>query len=222
MILADVPQWSGPQLSGNWDVIWHYTAQHARYTVTSVALGSIAALLLSYWAVRRPVVYPFLLTATNVVYAIPSLAMFVLLAPYLGRLNDRPIVIAMAMYTLVILVRNIVEAVRSAPPEVVAAAEAMGYRPVRRFVAVELPLAIPGIVAGLRLATVSTVSMIAVGAVIGRGALGSMINDGFTRRIDVELWAAGIAVMSLALVFDAVIYLSGRVMTPWTRVREAS
>ena len=94
---------------------------------------------------------------------------------------------------------------------------AMGYRPLRRFVAVELPLALPGIVAGLRLATVSTVSLISVGALIGRGALGRMFADGYQRQITVELWAAMIATMSLALLFDLVIYLAGRAATPWTR-----
>ena len=171
-VFADVPIWSGPQLSGNWDVIRYYTLQHLRYTVIAVTLGTAVALPLSYLAVRRPGTYPALLVATNVIYAIPSIALFVMLGPWLGFTNDKPIVTAMVLYTLVILVRNIVEAVRSVPPAVVRAADGMGYRPLRRFVVVELPLAVPGIVAGLRLATVSTVSLISVGALIGRGALG--------------------------------------------------
>ena len=210
------PFWSGGQLEGNWDVIWYYTLQHARYTMLAVGLGAAFALPLSYWAVRQPRVYPVLLSGTNVIYAIPSLAMFVMLRP-LGRLDDKPIVVAMALYTLVILVRNIVESVRSVPPSVVRAAEAMGYRPLRRFGAVELPLALPGIIAGLRLATVSTVSLISVGGVIGRGALGRMFKDGFDRQIVVELWSAMIAVVTLALAFDAAIYFGGRLLTPWTR-----
>ena len=101
----------------------------------------------------------------------------------------------MALYTLVILVRNIVEGIRAVPEPVLRAADGMGYRPFRRFVAVELPLALPGIVAGLRLATVSTVSLISVGAMIGRGALGRMFADGYQRQINVELWAALVATM---------------------------
>lgn len=165
--------------------------------------------------------YPVLLTITNVIYAIPALTLFVLLSPWLGYLNDKPIIIAMALYTLVILVRNTVEGVRAVPESVLRAADAMGYRPFRRFVAVELPLALPGIVAGLRLATVSTVSLISVGALIGRGALGRMFADGYQRSIPVELWAAMIATMALALLFDLVIYTAGRAITPWSRVKEA-
>jgi osmoprotectant transport system permease protein len=160
--------------------------------------------------------------STNVIYSIPALTLFVILAPWLGRTNDRPIVVAMALYTLVILVRNLVESLRSVPEPVLRAADGMGYRPLRRFVAVELPLALPGIIAGLRLATVSTVSLISVGGVIGRGALGRMFADGYQRRIDIEIWAALVAVVALALFLDFVIYLAGRAATPWARIHRAA
>jgi osmoprotectant transport system permease protein len=221
-ILAEAPLWSGRQLEGNWDVIWYYTLQHARYTIIAVAIGFALSLPAAYFAVRHRSVYPALLVATNVVYAIPALTLFVILAPWLGRTNDRPILVAMALYTLVILVRNLVESLRSAPEPVVRAADGMGYRPLRRFAAVELPLALPGIIAGLRLATVSTVSLISVGGMIGRGALGRMFSDGYQRRIDIEIWAALFAVVALALLFDLVIYLAGRAATPWTRVGRAT
>lgn len=220
-LIAAAPLWNGRQLSGNWDVIWYYTLQHARYTVIAVALGFALALPTAYLGLRVPRIYPVLLAATNVVYAIPALTLFIILSPTFGRTNDRPIVLAMALYTLVILVRNIVEAVRSVPESVLRAADAMGYRPIRRFVAVELPLGLPGVIAGLRLATVSTVSLISVGAIIGRGALGRMFSDGFQRRINIEIWAALFAVVALALLFDLMIYLLGRYATPWTRVRRA-
>ena len=131
-----------------------------------------------------------LLAVTNVIYAIPALALFVLLGPSLGFTNDKPIVVAMTLYTLVILVRNTVEGIRAVPEPVLRSADAMGYRPFHRFRALELPLALPSIIAGLRLATVSTVSLISVGAIIGRGGLGRMFADGHARRINVELWAA--------------------------------
>ncbi len=219
--LADAPLWNGRQLSGNWDVIWYYTLQHARYTVLAVFLGFVVALPLAYLALRHRRTYPFLLTATNIVYSIPAITLFVMLAPSLGRTNDKPIVIAMALYTLVILVRNMVESIRAVPEPVLRAADGMGYRPVRRFVSVELPLALPGVIAGLRLATVSTVSLISVGGMIGRGALGRMFADGYQRRINIEIWAALFAVVALALLFDLIIYLAGRAATPWTRVRRA-
>ncbi len=182
-MLADAPIWSGPQLAGNWDVIWYYTMQHLRYTVIAVTLGTAVALPLSYLAVRRPSTYPFLLVATNVVYAIPSIALFVVLGPWLGFTNDKPIITAMVLYSLVILVRNIVESVRSVPAAVVRAADGMGYRPLSRFVTVDLPLALPGIVAGLRLATVSTVSLISVGALDrARGARPAVLRRARTRH----------------------------------------
>ena len=216
-LLADAPIWSGRQLAGNWDVIWYYTNQHVRYTLLAVGLGTVLSLPLSYLAVRRPSTYPTLLVITNVIYAIPSIALFVMLSPWLGITNDRPIVFAMTLYTLVILVRNIVEAIRSVPDTVLRAADGMGYRPFARFVSVELPLALPGIVAGLRLAVVSTVSLISVGALIGRGGLGRLFTDGRARKIAVELWSGVIAVVVLALVLDALLVVVGRFATPWRR-----
>jgi osmoprotectant transport system permease protein len=216
-VIADAPIWSGKQLAGNWDVIWYYAQQHVRYTVIAVFLGSLLAVPLSLVAVRAPRTYPALLAATNAVYAIPSVALFVILSPALGFTNDKPIVTAMALYTLVILLRNIVESIRSVPESVLRSADGMGYRPLSRFFTVELPLAVPGIVAGLRLAVVSTVSLISVGALIGRGGLGRLFKDGRDRHIVVELWSGVVAVVVIALVLDALLVLAGRVATPWTR-----
>jgi osmoprotectant transport system permease protein len=216
-VIADAPIWSGKQLAGNWDVIWYYAQQHVRYTVIAVFLGSLLAVPLSLVAVRAPRTYPALLAATNAVYAIPSVALFVILSPALGFTNDKPIVTAMALYTLVILLRNIVESIRSVPESVLRSADGMGYRPLSRFFTVELPLAVPGIVAGLRLAVVSTVSLISVGALIGRGGLGRLFKDGRDRHIVVELWSGVVAVVVIALVLDALLVLTGRVATPWTR-----
>jgi osmoprotectant transport system permease protein len=221
-LVASAPLWNGRQLSGNWDVIWYYTLQHARYTILAVGLGLLLALPLSYLAARRPGTYPFLLAVTNVIYAIPALALFVVLSPWLGFTNDKPIVVAMTVYTLVILVRNIVEGIRAVPEPVLRAADAMGYRPFRRFRAVELPLALPGVVAGLRLATVSTVSLISVGAIVGRGGLGRMFADGYQRKINAELWAALVSTMVLALTLDLLIYAAGRTATPWARQTRAA
>ena len=213
------PTWSGPQLAGNWDVIWHYLWLHVQYTVLAVALGTIVALPLGYCGYRWRRTYAPLLTLTNVIYAIPSVAMFVMLFPLLGITNDKPIVVAMALYTLVILVRSLVEGFRAVPPATVTAATAMGYGSLRRFLAIELPLAMPSIIAGLRLATVSTVSLISVGGLIGRGALGRLFSDGFARDIEVEVRAAIISIIALALIADFVILVIGRLLTPWARAR---
>lgn len=208
--------WSGRQLAGNLDVIAFYLVQHTRYTVIAVLLGTVLSLPLAYLALRVPRTYPVVLSVTNVLYAIPSLAMFVLLGELLNRrVGDTPVVVAMAIYSLIILVRNLVEAVRSVPETVVRAADGMGYRPLARFFKVELPLALPGIVAGLRLATVSTVSLISVGALLGRGGLGRLFDDGRRRGIAVEIWSGVITIVLLALVLDALIVFVGWVATPW-------
>lgn len=219
LIAGAPPTWSGRTLEGNWDVIWHYALQHLRFTVVALALGCALAFPLAYLAHRRPGWYPSMLGAVNVVYAIPSITMFVLLAPAFGFTNDRPVVVAMALYSLVILVRNIVEGLRAVPAAVVDASTAMGYRPWRRFLAVELPLAVPSIVAGLRVAAVSTISLISVAGVIGRGALGRLFDDGRQRDITIEIVAGIAAVMALALVVDVAIYAAGRALTPWARSR---
>ena len=216
------PTWSGPQLEGNWDVIRYYLWLHVQYTVLAVLLGALLALPIGYCGFRWRRTYPPLLVMTNVIYAIPSVTMFVLLFPLFGITNDKPIVVAMALYTLVILVRSLVEGLRAVPPATITAATAMGYGGLRRFVAVELPLAMPSVIAGLRIATVSTVSLISVGGLIGRGALGRLFSDGFARDIEVEVRAAIVAIVALALTADLVVLVVGRILTPWTRARSRS
>ena len=219
-MIATPPNWAGFQLAGNWDVIFYWTRVHLRFTVAAVVLGFAVSLVLAYAAHRQPVVYAPLLVLTNIVYAIPSVVMFALIATFTGTLlSDTPVVLAMALYTMVILVRNITEGLRAVPPGVTDAATAIGYRPLRLFTTVELPLALPGIIAGLRVATVSTVSLISVGALLGRGGLGRLFNDGFNRDINVEVWSGLIAIVVLALVLDALLVIAGRLLTPWARRR---
>jgi osmoprotectant transport system permease protein len=212
--------WSGRHLSGNWDVIWHYTGIHVRLTLIALAIGAVAAFALAIYCHRTPRAYGVVLASTNVAYTVPSLPLFILIGSLLGvLLSDWPLIIGLAIYTLAILVRNIVEGLRSVPEHVRLAADAMGYRPFRRLVSVELPLAVPAIIAGLRLASVSTISILTVGMIIGKGGLGILFNDGFKRNITVEIWAGVIAVMVLALVFDVTLSVIGRVLTPWSRLR---
>jgi osmoprotectant transport system permease protein len=132
-------------------------------------------------------------------------------------LGQTPVILGLAIYTLVILVRNLVEGLRGVPPEVLDAATAMGYRQTRQLFAVELPLAIPAIVAGLRVATVSTISLVSVGALIGTGGLGQLFIHGFQIDNPIEVWTGIVATILLALVFDLAIVGGGRLLTPWTR-----
>jgi osmoprotectant transport system permease protein len=212
--------WSGRHLAGNWDVIWHYTGIHLRLTLIALLLGTVAAFVLAIACQRSPRIYPAVLATTNVAYTIPSLPLFIVLGTVLGvLLSDWPLIFGLAIYTLAILVRNIVEGLRNVPDHVRQAADAMGYRPLRRLLTVELPLAIPAVIAGLRVAAVSTISILTVGALIGRGGLGQLFRDGYLRDITIEVWAGVIAVVALALLVDVTLALIGRVLTPWTRAR---
>jgi osmoprotectant transport system permease protein len=211
--------WNGHQLAGNWDVIRYYSTQHLRLSLIAIVLGVTAAAPLILIARRSRRAYSVILAVTNVLYAIPSLTLFLILATVLGLLSDKPIVVALALYTLTIIVRNTIEGLRAVSPYVVDAARAMGYRSTRRLVRVELPLAMPAIAAGLRVATVSTISLVSVAGIIGHGGLGQMFNDGFQRRIYVEVTAALIASIVLAITLDVLLYLGQRALTPWARSR---
>ena len=203
-------------LSRNIDVVLSDLWQHIEITVAALALGAAIAFPVGLIAYRWRRSYPPILAITQVLYTIPSLALFVLLINAFG-LGTEPVIIGLAIYSLVILVRNLVEGLRGVPPEVTDAATAMGYRETRRLFAVELPLALPAIVAGLRVATVSTISLVSVGALIGSGGLGQLFIHGFQIDNPIEIWTGILLTVVLALVFDLLIVGGGRLLTPWTR-----
>jgi osmoprotectant transport system permease protein len=217
-VILAAPTWSGDQMSGNWDVLLYYTLDHLRITLLALALGTIVAFPLALAAYRWGNSYPPILAVTNALYSIPSLALITLLGALFGEiLSDNPLIVTLAIYTLAILVRNIVEGLRAVPAEVSDAALAVGYTPRRRLFRVQLPLALPAIIAGFRVATVSTVSLVTVGGVLGLGGLGFMFFHGYRRDLGSEIWAGIIASVLLALVLDAVIVVIGKMLTPWAR-----
>ena len=194
------------------------TLQHTWLAVIPVVVGFLLALPLGWVAhrfrwLRGPVV-----TIAGLLYTIPSLALFVLLPPLLGipYLSDLNVTIALTIYALALLVRTVADALDSVPPEPVAGATAVGYSPVATVLAVRLPLAGPVLLAGLRVAMVSTVSMVTVGALIGVSSLGSLFTDGFQRRIVPEILAGLVLTVLLALVLDGLLRLLGRLLMPWT------
>ncbi|HEX8518387.1 MAG TPA: ABC transporter permease subunit, partial [Pseudonocardia sp.] len=156
----------------------------------------------------------------GLLYTVPSLALFVLLPPLLGTriLDSANVIVALTVYTVALLVRTVADALSAVPAVVVNSATAMGYTPLRRFVAVELPLSVPVVVAGLRVAAVSNISLVTVGAVIGFGGLGKMFTDGFQRGIPQEIIAGIVLVLLLAVVVDGLLLLLGRALTPWDRL----
>ncbi len=203
----------------NVDLVSGLLAEHVWLALVPVVVGLLLALPLGWAATRVPRVRFALLSAAGLLYTIPSLALFVSLPVVLGTqiLSPLNIVVALTLYTVALLVRTVADALDAAPPAVLTAATAMGYRPLRRFVAVELPLAVPVIVAGLRVASVSNISLVTVGSIIGIGGLGELFTLGFQRNYLTPLVVGLVGTLVLALVIDAALLLGGRLATPWVR-----
>lgn len=205
----------------NSDLVLELTGQHLVFSLVPLAVGLLLAIPLGWLANRRSWGRTLTLNASGFLYTLPSLALFVFLPPIIGTqiLDPLNVIVAMTVYVLALLVRTVADALSAVPATVVASATAMGFRPGRRFLAVELPMAVPVIVAGLRVAAVSTISMVTVGSVIGFGGLGKMFTEGFQREIPQETISGIVLVLLLALVVDALLVLIGRLLTPWERAR---
>ncbi|MDQ0993672.1 ABC transporter permease [Streptomyces sp. V3I7] len=188
---------------------------HLRESLLPVLVGLLAALPIAQLCVRFRWLYPPVLGVTTVLYAIPSLALFVVLIDYTGQ-SEITVMIPLAVYSLVVLVPAIVDGVRSVPQETLAAATAMGFGPVRRYVQVQLPIAVPAILAGLRVACVSSISLASVGALIGnQGALGNLLADAMFYHRPVLAVNSVVTTAALAIVVDAVLVLVRVLLTPW-------
>src|SRR5215218_3335111 len=203
-------------LDRNLDTVLEALQEHVEIAVVALVLGAILAFPIGLIAYRWRFTYGPLLALTQILYTVPSLALFVLLINAVG-LGQQPVIIGLTIYSLVILVRNLVEGLRAVPPDVSDAATAMGYRQTRRLFAVELPIALPAIVAGLRLACVSNISLVSVGALIGTGGLGQLFIHGFQIDNPIEIWTGIVVTLVLAVVIDLLIVGGGRLLTPWTR-----
>lgn len=198
--------------------------QHIYLAGFPLVLGLLIALPLGWLAVRFRVLYPFLIIGTGLLYTIPSLALFIILPLLLGTqiLDPSNVVVAMTIYTIALLVRTVADGLGSVPDSVNQSATAMGYKRVRRFMSVELPLAVPVISAGLRVAAVSNVSIVSVAALIGVAQLGSLFTDGFNRTFLDPIIVGVVACVLLALLFDGAILGVTRLVTPWQRADKAS
>ncbi|MGW0814392.1 ABC transporter permease [Streptomyces viridiviolaceus] len=194
---------------------WGLIGLHLREALLPVLAGLLLALPLAQLCVRLRWLYPPVLGLTTVLYAIPSLAFFVVLIDYTGQ-TELTVMIPLAVYSLVVLVPAIVDGVRSVPEETLAAAKAMGFGPVRRYVQVQLPIAVPAILAGLRVATVSSISLVSVGTLIGnQGALGNLLAD--AQKYDRPELAVNSVITTavLAVLCDAALVLARNLLTPW-------
>ncbi|WP_017610785.1 ABC transporter permease [Nocardiopsis xinjiangensis] len=191
--------------------------EHARLAYLSILIGLAAALPLGVACVRWTRLYPPVLTGVNVLYAVPSIALFFLMLPYTG-FSDWTAIVPLALYTLVILLPNVVDGLRQVPDHVRQAAVAMGFSPLRRLLTVETPVAVPVIIAGLRVASVATISMVSVASLVGLGGLGQLIlSEGFRRQFDAPIVVGIVLTVLLAFATDALLVLAQRLLTPWAR-----
>nr|WP_207781986.1 ABC transporter permease [Phytoactinopolyspora limicola] len=190
--------------------------QHVWITVVAVVVGLALSFVLALLARRYRRFAALILGTSTVLYTVPSLAMFGLLLSVTG-LTATTVIVGLVLYSLVILVRGIMTGLDGVPPDVREAAVGMGYGPVRMLLRVELPLALPTIVAALRVATVSTIAMTTLGVIVGHGGLGDLILRGLRSNFRPEVLTASVLVVVLALLADLILVAALRLATPWRR-----
>lgn len=219
LLAQDNPWFSGRYLENNTDRILSALTEHIALTTQAMLLATVIGIplaVLAYWV--RPFTGP-ILAGAGVLYTLPALAIFAFTAPYLG-LRPVTVIIPLALYALLVIIRNTLTGLVQVPAEVRDAARGMGYGRLAQLARIELPLAIPGILTGLRLATVSTVAMTTIGVLAGHGGLGRLILEGFRNNFfKAEILTGAVLCVGLALVLDLLLVGLGRFATPWARRR---
>lgn len=207
----------------NLDLIGRLSVVHLMQSVLALLVGFAVSLPLGWVAWRFRLLRVPVVGGTGLLYTIPSLALLMMLPLALGFPATSPqnLVAALAIYAVAILVRSVVDGLDSVHPDTRGAAKASGYGPLRLFWGVELPLAGPVVLAGLRVAAVSTVSLATVGVLVGVTNLGYLFTNGLQRRIVAEVFAGIVAVVLIALVLDLVLVLIGRMLMPWLRAESS-
>ena len=206
-------------LWSNLDLVGELTLVHLALSVPAIILSFVISVPIGWLAYRYRWSRGVLLSLCGLLYAIPSLALFVALPPITGLSLRSPLnlVIALTLYGIAVIVRTAADAFDAVAPDVRQSATAVGYSARGRFWGVELPLAGPVLLSGVRVVIVSTVSLATVGAVIGVPSLGSLFTDGFQRGIQVEIFTGIVATILLALALDWASVLIGRLLMPWSR-----
>ncbi len=194
---------------------------HIYLSLVPLVLGLLIAIVAGWLGHRWQPVRTVLLVVSNLLYTIPSLALFVVIPGIIGSkiLDSINVIVALTIYTAALLVRPVLDALDAVPPHVVAAATAIGYKPARRFLAVELPLSVPVLAAGVRVASVSNISLVSVGALIGTGGLGVLFTDGFQREYFSPIVVGIVATLLLALIVDLLLVRLRDLLTPWNRTK---
>lgn len=208
-------------MTRNAGMIGSLTLEHAILAVVPVLAAFVVSVPLGYLVFRTGKAANALLAVLGLIYSIPSLALFVLMPAFLNSkiLDPINIAVALAIYSVALLVRSVVDGLRSVPGEVKQSASAIGFGTFRRFLRVELPLAMPVVFAGLRVVTVSNIALVSVGVLIGLGSLGQLFDTGFNRNFYTPIIVGIVLTVLLALVADALILLIQRGVLPWARGR---
>jgi osmoprotectant transport system permease protein len=211
-------------IMSNWEQIASYAAQHALLSILPILVATLIAVPIGRVCNSRGLSLTFLHGTANVLYAIPSLPLFIVLPSLLGTkiLDPINVEVALTMYAVALLLTSSSDGFSSIDPKVLLSADAMGYSPWKRFMSVEMPLAGPVLMEGIRVASVSTVSLVTVGSLIGVNSLGYFFVDGYQRNFALEIWVGIIGTALIALLFDSVIILAGKLLMPWTRLRDIS
>jgi osmoprotectant transport system permease protein len=206
-----------------WDWVSRHTddiaaasRQHLELTLIAVGIGLALSFPLALAARRWRWLQTPILSTTGILYTIPSLALFALLVPWTG-LSRTTSEIGLVSYTLLILIRNILTGLDGVPADVREAARGMGFSPLRQLWRIELPLAVPVIVAGIRIATVTTIGLVTVTALIGQGGLGQLILEGLSRDFRTPLVVGSVLSVALAVIADVTLAGAQRLLTPWAR-----
>lgn len=220
MVVAADPwiRWSWVQ--DHTDDITERLVAHLELTGITLAIGLVIALPLGVACFRWKRVYPAVLGVAGVIYTIPSLALFALLIPFTG-LSRTTSIIPLVSYTLLILVRNVVAGLQSVPEEVRESATGMGYAPLRQLLRIELPMAVPAIMAGIRITSVTTIGLVTITSLIGEESLGILILDGLYRDFRTPLVVGTLCIVALSALADVGFLVLERLLTPWARRRAA-
>ncbi|MCI1673024.1 MAG: ABC transporter permease [Bifidobacterium tibiigranuli] len=201
----------------NLPMIGELTISHLFYTLLPTVIGLVVSIPLGGVAYRYRKLYGVIVNISSVLYTVPSLALFVLLPKILGTriLDPLNVVIALTVYSVALMVREVADGLASVPREVLDAAEGMGLTSMQRFFRVELPVALPVLFGALRVVVVSNISIVTVAALVGISQLGSLFTIGFSRRTFVPIIAGLVVCLVLALVLDRLIAALGKAVTPW-------
>lgn len=221
--MGDGPPSLWEWIARNWDTgragsIRDLLGDHLLMSLVPVVAGLALALPLGLACVRWRWLYQPTAAVFNVLYALPSLPLFMMLISVTG-LSPVTVIIPLTFYAMAVLIPAVVDGIRAVPDHVRQSAVAMGFTPLRRLVQVELPIAAPVVIAGLRVVSVSSISLVSVGALIGQGGLGNLFTDGWQRQFYTPIIVGIVLIVLLAVLADGLLILAQRLLTPWSRAR---